>query len=129
MCRLQAGDINLLHSQHCLRHAVRLLCIWIVHKLLQTLWGNLPRQAVLVFQPAAGTGFATIGHKCFPVVVDLLLRIDCNDKRYSLSEFLVAIWATIQHHEVLAAYGESAGHYLAFWSRHVVAESRDFAKF
>src|SRR6266542_4656596 len=72
---LEAGDVDLPHPEHGLHGSAGPLRILVAEQLAQPVRDDLPREAVLVLQPAAHALLATIRRELRPQSVDLLLRL------------------------------------------------------
>src|SRR5215472_10569391 len=95
----QSCDIDLLHLQHGLHHALRLRGVLILHHLAQRRRDDLPGKPVLVLQPAASFLLPTLG-ELLPQLIDFPLRFAIHEERYGRRERKVR--PSIQGHELLS---------------------------
>src|SRR6266487_4576383 len=110
--RLQFGDVELLHLEQRLHHAVCLLGILVAHQLPEHRGHDLPGEPKLVFQPAAHAFFAAAGRELAPVLVDLLLILAVHDEGERLAELEQR--AAVQRCEFLPSQLKVDDHHRAF---------------
>ena len=84
---LQIGDDQLFHPQHSLHGPGGFLRIGVAQQARQILRHNLPRQAILVFEPAA-LRFRTTLDKSVPVEINLFLILATHGERNGLGELV-----------------------------------------
>src|SRR5919204_2136053 len=78
---LQRLDLELAHLQHRAHHALRLLRIGVADQLQEDGRHDLPRDSVLVLQPAARSLLAAF-RELLPQLVDLFLRLAIDHERH-----------------------------------------------
>src|SRR3954463_13207219 len=122
---LELGDVELHHLHERAHDAVGLRRI-LADELGQRLGHDLPRQAVLVLEPAALHFLAAARSELVPAVVDLLLVRAVHDERHRLVE--LEDRPAVQRDELLALDLEVHGHHGALRQRASVAVARDLAK-
>ena len=84
---LKRADVELLHFEHCLHHALRFFRVGIAQQLPQLRRHDLPRQAEFVLEPAA-LNFPAVCGEFFPVRIHFLLRLTAHDERDCLGELV-----------------------------------------
>ena len=82
---LELGDVELGHLQHPPHHLAGSLAVGIAQQLREHRRHDLPRDAVLVLEPAAWTRLSPLGERV-PVVVDLVLVGARDRERHRLGE-------------------------------------------
>src|SRR5207245_9929997 len=105
-----------------LNDPVRFLGILVSQHLPQGRWNDLPRQAILVLQPAALI-FSTTRGQLLPQLVYLLLCLTVHEQRDGRRE--LELRATVQGVELLSLELERRGHDRPLWPWPCRAVSRD----
>src|ERR1700675_3454509 len=85
VCLLQAFYVNFVHLQHCLHDPSSFLSIFVLQHFSESRGNDLPRQAILVLQPAASLFFSAF-RELLPQLVYFLLCLTVHEERYSWRE-------------------------------------------
>src|SRR5437867_4755402 len=114
VCLLQHLDVDFLHLEHGFHDPLRFPRIGVTQQVAQDGGIDLPRQSVLVLQPAAWPLLAAFG-ELFPELVHFFLSVAVHGERYGLGEF--ELGPTVQRDELLALELKYHGHHATLWPR------------